>query len=123
MLRYGAIIAVIILVLQAATPANADIVTTCYSDCETETDSNPDFKACLARAADTADALLNQEFTALLEAVKAAAADMDVRPEAKLVMLKGAQRKWIGFRDDASRAGARSPALTGGRAAAGSAAG
>ncbi len=57
-------------------------------------------EACFARAADTADALLNQEFTGLQDAVKAAAAEMEVRPEAQLDMLKDAQRKWIGFRDD-----------------------
>ena len=93
-----------LLLLLLACPALAldqgQIRSACYTDCEKEMGSNPDYKACLARAADTADALLNQEFTALQEAVKAAAADMDVRPEAQLDMLKGAQRKWIGFRDD-----------------------
>jgi uncharacterized protein YecT (DUF1311 family) len=76
------------------------IRTACYTDCEKETGSNPDYKACLARAADTADALLNQEFSALQDAVKAAAAEMEVRPESQIDMLKDAQRKWIGFRDD-----------------------
>jgi uncharacterized protein YecT (DUF1311 family) len=97
--------ATFLVLLLLATPALAldqgQIRSACYTDCEKETSSNPDYKACLARAADTADALLNQEFATLQDAVKAAAVDMGVRPEAQLDMLKGAQRKWIGFRDDA----------------------
>jgi hypothetical protein len=31
-----------------------------YVDCEAATNSNPEFKACLARAADKADQKLNQ---------------------------------------------------------------
>ena len=87
-----------------STPALAldqgQIRTACYTDCEKETGSNPDYKACLARAADTADALLNQEFSSLQDAVRQAAKDMDVKPDGQLDMLKDAQRKWIGFRDD-----------------------
>ena len=93
-----------VLMLLLSTPALAldqgQIQGACYTDCEKETGSNPDYKACLARAADTADALLNQEFTALQDAVKAAAAEMEVRPEAELDMLKDAQHKWIAFRHD-----------------------
>ncbi len=95
----------LLVLLLLSTPALAldqgQIRSACYTDCEKETSSNPDYKACLARAADTADALLNEEFTALQGAVKAAASEMGVRPEPQLDMLKDAQRKWIGFRDDA----------------------
>ena len=42
-----------------ASPALAldqtQIQAACYTDCESETHSNPEYKACLARAADTAD--------------------------------------------------------------------
>ena len=50
-----AAILVMVLLLPAARPAAADIIATCYTDCEAETDSNPDFKACLSRAANKAD--------------------------------------------------------------------
>lgn len=73
----------------------------CYTDCEQESQSNPEYKACLARAADTADALLNQEFQSLQQAVKSTAQEMGVRPEAQLGMLREAQRRWIAFRDEA----------------------
>ena len=68
----------LLVLMLLSTPALAldqgQIRSACYTDCEKETGSNPDYKACLARAADTADALLNQEFTGLQDAVKAAAA-------------------------------------------------
>jgi uncharacterized protein YecT (DUF1311 family) len=94
------LLALILVSTSAFALDQGQIQSACYTDCEKETGSNPDYKACLARAADTADALLNQEFTTLLEAVKSAARGMEVRPEAQLDMLKDAQRKWIGFRDD-----------------------
>jgi uncharacterized protein YecT (DUF1311 family) len=72
----------------------------CYTDCEKDAGSNPDYTACLARAADTADAVLNQEFSSLQDSVTAAAKDMDVKPDAQLDMLNEAQRKWIAFRDE-----------------------
>ena len=93
-----------LLLLLLATPALAldqsQIQSACYTDCEKETGSNPEYKACLARAADTADGLLNQEFSALQEGVRGAAKDMGVKADAQLDMLKDAQRKWIAFRDD-----------------------
>jgi len=93
-----------LLLLLLATPALAldqsQIQSACYTDCEKETGSNPEYKACLARAADTADGLLNQEFSALQEGVRIAAKDMGVKPDAQFDMLKDAQRKWIAFRDD-----------------------
>src|SRR5512142_149288 len=86
-----------------ASPALAldqsQIQAACYSDCESETHSNPDYKACLARAADTADALLNQDFKTLQDNVRAGAKIMDAAPDAQLDLLKDAQRKWIEFRD------------------------
>lgn len=78
----------------------SQIQAACYTDCEKETGSNPDYKACLARAADTADAVLNQEFSSLQDAVRSAVKDMDFKPDAQLDMLKEAQRKWIAFRDE-----------------------
>jgi uncharacterized protein YecT (DUF1311 family) len=96
--------ALLLVLLLLSSPALAleqsQIQAACYTDCEKETKSNPEYKACLARAADTADALLNQDFTTLQEAVTAAAKDMGVKPDAQLDMLKEAQRKWIGFRDE-----------------------
>ena len=62
------ILAFMILLLPFSTLAKADIVATCYSDCEAETDSNPTFKACLSRAANKADRLLNQSYQTLQEA-------------------------------------------------------
>lgn len=95
----------LLVLLLLSSPALAldqsQIQAACYTDCDKDNQSNPDYKACLARAADTADALLNQEFSTLQEAVAAAAKDMDVKPDAQLDMLKEAQRKWIAFRDDA----------------------
>ncbi len=89
--------------LLAATPAAAldqnQIKSACYADCETETSSNPEFKACVARAADTADGLLNEEFADLQNSVREAAKSMEVKPDTQLDMLKTAQRQWIVFRD------------------------
>jgi len=96
---------VALLLLLVASPALAldqgQILSACYTDCEDETSSNPDYKACLARAADTADALLNQEFATLQDGVKDAAEAMGIRPEAQLEMLRDTQRHWITFRDQA----------------------
>jgi uncharacterized protein YecT (DUF1311 family) len=94
----------LLVLMLLSTPALAldqsQIQSACYTDCEKETGSNPEYKACLARAADTADGLLNQEFSTLQAAVRTAAGDMGVKPDAQLDMLKDAQRKWIGFRDE-----------------------
>jgi uncharacterized protein YecT (DUF1311 family) len=97
------IIALLLLLVSSSALAldQGKILSACYTDCEDETSSNPDYKACLARAADTADALLNQEFGSLQDGVKGAAKAMGVRPEAQLDMLKDAQRRWIAFRDEA----------------------
>ena len=92
-----------LLVLLLATPALAldqsQIKSACYTDCDKESEGNPSYKACVARAADTADALLNNEFKRLQDDVKRQAAFMGAKPDASLDMLKDAQRKWIAFRD------------------------
>jgi uncharacterized protein YecT (DUF1311 family) len=65
--------------LLLSTPALAldqgQIQAACYTDCDKENTSKPDYKVCLARAGDTADALLNKEFSTL-QGVKAAAREM-----------------------------------------------
>jgi uncharacterized protein YecT (DUF1311 family) len=94
-----ALLLLMLLPTQALALDEVRIQAACYADCEKETGSNPDYKACLARAADTADALLNQEFKTLQDGVRAQAADMDAKPDAQLDMLKDAQQKWIAFRD------------------------
>lgn len=81
----------------------AQIVGACYRDCEKEAGSASDYQACIARAADTADALLNDEFKALQDSVSTVAKDADVRPEPQLDALKQVQDKWIAFRDDACK--------------------
>jgi uncharacterized protein YecT (DUF1311 family) len=91
------------LMLLAASPAVAldesQIKSVCYSDCEKETSSNPDYKACVARAADTADGQLNEAFKDLQDSIKSAAKDMEVKPDAQLSMLRDSQRSWIAYRD------------------------
>lgn len=94
------ILAFMILFLPFSTLAKADIVATCYSDCEAETDSNPTFKACLSRAANKADRLLNQSYQTLQEAIRKAAKDMDQPPDDQLKALTAAQKQWIAFRDE-----------------------
>ena len=49
--------------------AGTDIEAACYKDCESATTSNIEYKACLARAADKADAALNEAYKDLLGAV------------------------------------------------------
>lgn len=99
-MRALALLPLLVLASPAVALDQSQIQSACYTDCDKETGSNPDYKACLARAADTADGLLNQEFSALQEAVRTAAKDMGVKPDTQLDMLREAQRKWIAFRDD-----------------------
>jgi hypothetical protein len=42
------------IVLPVAAMAGTDIVATCYQTCADSTHSNPEYKACVARAADKA---------------------------------------------------------------------
>lgn len=58
-----------------AAMAGTDIVVACYKDCEAQTHSNPEYKACLARAADKADAALNQAYKLMQGKIRAAAGD------------------------------------------------
>ena len=79
--------------------AVTDIEAACYKDCESSTTSNPDYKACVARAADKADAALNQAYKDTLGVVRAAGKDMGQASDAQLGDLKDAQKQWIGYRD------------------------
>ncbi len=92
-------LALTVFLVPAASAAETDIATTCYRDCETRTSSNPEFKACLARAADAADAKLNQAYKVLQGDVRTAAREMGQTPEIQLQSLVGAQKKWIAYRD------------------------
>lgn len=69
-----------IILLPAAAPA-ADIGTACYSACAAQTTSNPEYKACLARAADAADAKLNQAYAALKGAIRRVAKELGRSPD------------------------------------------
>lgn len=91
-------LALMILLLPAWAIA-ADIGTTCYSACERATSSNPEYKACLARAADKADRELNAGYKALQMAIRATAKELGQSPDAQLSSLTGAQKKWIAYRD------------------------
>jgi uncharacterized protein YecT (DUF1311 family) len=88
-----------IMLAPAAALAGTDIVATCYKDCEAETHSNPDYKACIARAADKADAALNQAYKSLQDAIRAAAKDMGQPADTHLEDLKASQKYWLNFRD------------------------
>jgi uncharacterized protein YecT (DUF1311 family) len=94
-----ALILGVLIVLAPATPAISDIIATCYTGCETETDSNPAFKACLSRAANKADRLLNQSYATLQDAVRKQAEMMGQSPDRALSALTTAQKKWIDYRD------------------------
>lgn len=89
----------------AAGPAQAldeaHILQACYRDCDREARPGSDYEACLARAADTAEALLNDELAALQDTIAGAATDADIQPEPQLEVFKQAQAKWLAFRDTA----------------------
>jgi uncharacterized protein YecT (DUF1311 family) len=93
------VFAVAILLAPAAALAETDIAATCYKDCENSTTSNPEYKACLARAADKADAALNQAYKTLQDKIRAAAKDMGQPADTHLEDLKSAQKYWLNFRD------------------------
>lgn len=94
----ASILAVTIL-LVPATAAKADIISACYTDCAGETESNVELKACLSRAANKADRLLNQSYQALQEAIRKSAKEMEQPPDPQLKSLTDAQKQWIAFRD------------------------
>jgi uncharacterized protein YecT (DUF1311 family) len=79
--------------------AGTDIEAACYKTCESATSSNIEYKACLARAADKADAALNDAYKGLLGAIKNDAKEMDQAPDAQIGYLKEAQKQWIAYRD------------------------
>lgn len=79
--------------------AGTDIEAACYKDCEGSTTSNPDYKACVARAADKADAALNQAYKDLLGAVRAAGKEMGQASDTQVGGLKDTQKQWIAYRD------------------------
>lgn len=65
--------ALAMVVVPLAAFAGTDIVATCYKDCEAQTHSNPEYKVCVARAADKADAALNQAYKVMQDKIRAAA--------------------------------------------------
>ena len=79
--------------------AGTDIEAACYKDCESATNSNPDYKACVARAADKADAALNQAYKDMVGAVRSAGKEMSQASDIQAGDLKDAQKQWIGYRD------------------------
>jgi uncharacterized protein YecT (DUF1311 family) len=90
----------ILMLFCLAVPAAADIVDTCYRVCEAETESNPDFKACLSRTANRADRLLNRSYQELQDTIRKRGVDMGEPAEPQLEALTEAQKKWIAFRDE-----------------------
>jgi uncharacterized protein YecT (DUF1311 family) len=86
--------------LQGPARAETDIDTTCYAACEASTNSNPEYKACLARAADAADRKLNEAYKRLQTAIRAGAKEMGQRPDEQLGALVRAQKSWIAYRDE-----------------------
>jgi uncharacterized protein YecT (DUF1311 family) len=84
----------------AAAQAGMDIGATCYTACERSTTSNPEYKACLARAADAADRKLNEAYKRLQSAIRAGAKEMGQRPDEQLRALVRAQKAWIAYRDE-----------------------
>lgn len=88
-----------ILFLPVSAYAGTDVIATCYEACEASTNSNPEFKACLARAADAADRKLNDAYKQLQGAIRAGAKEMGRAPDDALSSLTGAQKKWIAYRD------------------------
>jgi len=93
------VLAMTILSLAVPAAAETDIAATCYTKCEKSTDSNPTYKACLARAADAADAKLNESYKTLQAAVRDGAKAMGQKPDEQLRALTTAQKAWIAYRD------------------------
>ncbi|MCJ7597221.1 MAG: DUF1311 domain-containing protein [Methyloceanibacter sp.] len=91
--------AVMTMLMPLTASAGTDIEAACYKDCESSTTSNPDYKACVARAADKADAALNQAYKDLLGAVRAAGQEMGQASDTQVGGLKDTQKQWIAYRD------------------------
>jgi uncharacterized protein YecT (DUF1311 family) len=77
-----------IVLMPVAAMVGTDIVATCYQTCAESTHSNPEYKACVARAADKADQLLNDSYKELQDAVHADAKEMGQSPDVQLGYLK-----------------------------------
>jgi uncharacterized protein YecT (DUF1311 family) len=88
------------LLAPATALAETDTVAVRYADCEAATNSNPEFKACLARAADKADQKLNQAYKALQGKIRAAGNEMGQSSDSQIAALTSSQKKWIAYRDD-----------------------
>ena len=88
-----------LLIAPGTASAGTDISALCYAACEAATHSNPEYKACLARAADRADAALNQAYKTLQDKIRAAAKEMGQEPDVQFNNLKDAQKQWIAYRD------------------------
>ena len=93
------LLAAVGLLMIAPARAETDIAATCYTECEASTKSNPEFKACLARAAGKADAALNTAYQKLQDAIGATAEEAEQKPDLQLSALKDAQKSWIAYRD------------------------
>jgi uncharacterized protein YecT (DUF1311 family) len=93
------VLAVTILCMTVPAGAETDIALTCYTACEKSTHSNPEYKACLARAADKADRALNESYKALQAAIRDGAKAMGQKPDIQLRALTTAQKAWIAYRD------------------------
>jgi uncharacterized protein YecT (DUF1311 family) len=93
------VLALTIVLAPVAALAGTDITAACYKTCEDQTHSNPEYKACLARAADKADTALNEAFKTLQDKIRAAAKDMGQPADTHLEDLRAAQKYWITFRD------------------------
>jgi uncharacterized protein YecT (DUF1311 family) len=79
--------------------AGTDIIATCHKDCEARTNSNPEYKGCVARAADKADAALNQAYKVMQDKIRAAAKERGQPADTHLEDLRASQKYWITFRD------------------------
>ncbi|HZP09007.1 lysozyme inhibitor LprI family protein [Methyloceanibacter sp.] len=98
-MRMGLLALAMAVMTPAAALAGTDIGAACYKDCEAQTHSNPEYKACVARAADKADAALNQAYKAMRDKIRAAAKDMGQPADTHLEDLRASQKYWINFRD------------------------
>jgi uncharacterized protein YecT (DUF1311 family) len=96
---HSILLAVPLLLLPAMAFAESNIVATCYTACADSTDSTPTLKACLARAADSADKKLNDGYKAMQSAVRTQAKEMSQKPDDQLAALTAAQKQWIAYRD------------------------
>jgi uncharacterized protein YecT (DUF1311 family) len=93
------VLAMMVLCMAGPAGAETDIALVCYTTCEKSTHSNPEYKACLARAADKADRLLNKSYKALQTAVRDGAKAIGQKPDIQLHALTDAQKAWIAYRD------------------------